>query len=51
MGSPLAPISFVLSKTAIFFAVFGKAFMKYFAEKGLYKCTEINPTFSPLAMR
>ena len=36
-GSPVAPISFVRSKTATFSTVFGKTFNRYFGENGRYK--------------
>ena len=49
-GSPNEPGSLVLSKTEILFTVFGKTSKKYLAEKGLYRWTEIKPTFSPVLL-
>ena len=44
--SPTDPGSLVLSKTAIFFTVFGKVFINISTSNGLYNLTFINPTFS-----
>jgi hypothetical protein len=42
-GSPVAPGSFALSRTAILLTVFGKAFRKCLMEKGLYNLTFNKP--------
>ena len=50
-GSPVAPISFVRSKTAILFTVAGKTETRCLAEKGRYKWTLTRPTFLPFAVK
>ena len=49
-GSPIEPGSFVLSKTAILFVVFGNAALKRFVSKGLYNLTLTKPYFVPLVL-
>ena len=50
-GSPPAPGSFVRSSTQRRLVVSGSIERKCLAEKGRYRCTDINPTFSPFARR
>ncbi len=48
-GSPGAPGSFVRSRTAIVFTVFGRAATKCARDHGRYRRTLRTPTFSPFA--
>ena len=50
-GSPIAPGSFVLSRTVICFTDSGIASISASAQNGLYRRTFTTPTFSPAAIR
>ena len=50
-GSPIAPGSFVLSRTEIFLTVSGIASIRACAQNGLYRRTFTTPTFSPAFIR